>query len=422
MLDKSFDMLSNTEHRQPPADGPLAIAEEGVSAARIGEIGAALVDSLAAALSRLPEFRSGPQRLADRLGVDKVVASRLLKGLSGTVMEAVHRLPGPAPLRRVLAGCDGAGVPRALVATAERAVADFERLIRDEVGDRSALETVLSASVPAARREFELRRKQTAFRAMSQLKGAEADVLTAAVLLAPGADAERIDVVWVSGLLGLRRLRPGVPVKFATRRFLAKPGARRPTSLGGAPVDDLGQVRLDAFCSSPPPALRATRIGEVVHYTLGDEGFGPGHAADLAFCEVNRAELPRYLALTSTRRSYFFAEVQVPCRALLLDVVVHRGLFPKGEPELRIYDTVLEGVADANDPARDADRFDLDERITALPAGGWRSARAPRHASLIAHVCERLAWDAGAMRIYRCEIDYPIYGSQVAMVFEPERR
>ena len=97
-------MLSDTEHANPLAGEPSSLTEDGVSAARIGEVGATLVDSLSAALSRLPEFRSGPQRLADRLGVDKVVASRLLKGLSGTVMEAVHRLPGPAPLRRVLGG------------------------------------------------------------------------------------------------------------------------------------------------------------------------------------------------------------------------------------------------------------------------------------------------------------------------------
>jgi hypothetical protein len=413
-------MLSQTEHTQSLNADYFDSRSADAAPARIAALGSSLVEALTAALSRLPEFRSGPQRLAERLGVDKVVASRLLKGLSGSSLEALHRLPGPAPLRRVLAGCDGAGVPRALVAAAERAVAEFERLIRDDAGDRSALETVLSACVPSARREFELRRKQTAFRAMSQLKGAEADVLVAAVLVAPGADPQRLDVVWVSGLLGLQRLRPGVPVKFATRRFLAREGARRPTTLDGAPVDDLGQVRLDEFCSSPPPTLRATRIGEVVQYALGDAGYGAGHAADLSFCEVNRAELPRYLAAGSARRSYFFAEVQVPCRAMLLDVLVHRDLFPAGSPELRIYDTALEGVADANDPARDADRFDLDERIT-TPLS-WRAARAPRHADVLAHVFGRLGWDEKAMRLYRCEIDYPIYGSQVAMLFEPERR
>jgi len=105
---------------------------------------------------------------------------------------------------------------------------------------------------------------------------------------------------------------------------------------------------------------------------------------------------------------------------MLLDVLVHRDLFPAGSPELRIYDTALEGVADANDPARDADRFDLDERIT-TPLS-WRAARAPRHADVLAHVFGRLGWDEKAMRLYRCEIDYPIYGSQVAMLFEPERR
>jgi hypothetical protein len=32
-------------------------------------------------------------------------------------------------------------------------------------------------------------------------------------------------------------------------------------------------------------------------------------------------------------------------------------------------------------------------------------------------VCERLGYDAGAFRSYRCTIDYPVYGSQVSMAF-----
>jgi hypothetical protein len=36
------------------------------------------------------------------------------------------------------------------------------------------------------------------------------------------------------------------------------------------------------------------------------------------------------------------------------------------------------------------------------------------------HTFASLGWDAAKFRGYRCRIEYPIYGSQVTMVFEPE--
>lgn len=384
-----------------------------------------LLSSLTSALGALPEFRAGPQKLADRLGLDKVIASRLLKGLRSTSpMEAVHRLPGPAPLRRVIAGCEAAGVEPGTIEAARLAIDSFERLIRDGPGNRSGLETLLSSYVPEARRDFELRRKQSAFRAMSQLKGVEAELILGTVLLAPGATPGRIDVVWLTGLFGLQRLRPGVHVKFATRRFTPKDADRAPRSLDGDPVEDLRAGRMEAFCSTPAPEFRATRIGEVIQYALADEGFGPGgQRGDLVFCEVNRNELPRVLPAASSRKAYFFAEVQSPAQALSFDVLVHNELYTAGEPELRIYDTVLEGVADVNDPARESDRFDLAETIRAMGIGrpAWRSDRVPRYSELVSTVFTRLAWNSDDFRGYRCVIDYPIYGSQVAMVFEPQR-
>jgi hypothetical protein len=38
---------------------------------------------------------------------------------------------------------------------------------------------------------------------------------------------------------------------------------------------------------------------------------------------------------------------------------------------------------------------------------------------LIRDVCRRLRWDEMAFRGYRCRVDYPIYGSQIAMAFKP---
>ena len=118
---------------------------------------------------------------------------------------------------------------------------------------------------------------------------------------------------------------------------------------------------------------------------------------------------------------YVFSEVSIPARALVFDVFVHEDLYP-GAPELRLYDTALHGVADINDPSRDIDRLDMIESVQALGRGGTRVSEAPLYVDAVGHVFESMGWNEGKFRTYRTRIDYPLYGSQVAFVFEPSTR
>jgi hypothetical protein len=255
---------------------------------------------------------------------------------------------------------------------------------------------------------------------MSQLKGAMARTSLATVMLSPSADGRHLDVVWISGMLGLQRLRPGAGVKFATRRF-GGDTPRQPTSLDGVPVNGLESVRLDEFCSTPLPQIVAQQVGDVVHYTLASNTFGPQSTVDLMFAEVNLAEMPRYVPRDSNRKGYVFAEISTPVKSLHFDVLVHADVYPRTDPELIIYDTVLDGVANVNDPQRDIDRLDLAESIQPLGMGTskFRTADVPYYADMLGLVCRKLKWSGEKFRGYRCQIDYPIYGSQVAMAFVP---
>lgn len=420
---------SSPEHAVPAKRGAGVV--EGLDV-RIGSTGGELLDTLGAALEGLSAKPSGPQALATRLGIDKVLASRLLKAVrAGDPISAVHRMPGPEPLRRVIAGLEAQGVAAGVVAKARRAVDRFESLIRHDLGDRGALDAIVSAWVPEARREFELRRKQAAFRAMSQLKGAEARAIMATVMLHPSTDGEHLDVLWLNGLIGLQRLRPGAGVKITTRRMSRDRGERMPRTLDGAPVNDLESLMLKEFCSGSSegsaggwPSMRVHHAGEVVHYSLGGDAFGPGSEIDLVFAEASPAELKRYRAPGSARKSYVFAETSVPAAVMQFDAIVHKDVFGGDAPGLRIYDTAFEGVAGANDPARDIDVLDMCEFVEPLGSGlsRCRSGDVPRYAELLRMACDKMSWDASVFRGYRVRIDYPVYGSQATMLFEaPER-
>ncbi|MDF1870500.1 MAG: hypothetical protein P1U30_08930, partial [Phycisphaerales bacterium] len=316
------------------------------------------------------------------------------------------------------------GVNPADIVTANSAVDRFETLIRSEIGDRSALEAILSAWVPEARREFELRRKQTAFRAMSQLKGAQADVYAECAIFYPSADNEHIDVVWIKAIVGLHRLRPGVPVKFTSHRQIEGQTQRKTYTLTGDPVDSLSSATLKNYCSTPTPTLNVHPAGELMHYMLKDDAFGVSSSVDLVTCEVNRAEIPRYIPDERNRKAWASSDINIPSKRMQFDVLVHKDLYNRSFPELRIYDTTINGQADINDPARDMDQLDLMESIENLGTGLNRfgSSSVPKYRTMLEEVCSTLGFEGTTLRGYRCTADYPIHGSQTAMIFSTQDR
>jgi len=383
---------------------------------------AALGRSFHALLASLPGLlEAGPQRQAELLGLDKVLTSRLGRALRERgPLAFLQYCPGPEPLRRVLQGAARLGAPAERLAAAEAAVADFQRLLRGTTGGRSGLDALLAGWVPAFREDYDARWRQAAFKALSQLKGVTAETNLATVLFHPSPGGERIDVVWILGLLGLRRLRPGAPVKFATRRMGGE-GDRRPRTLDGQPVEDLRGLRLDRYCSADPAPLVCQAGSDVVHYTLGPTGLGLEARTDLLLAEVNPAELPRHPG-GDGRRRHAFAEVGTPVRRLLFDFLLHRDLDPGVAPEVLVYDTVLEGVADLHDPARDLDRWDLQPPVEDPGPGleALRTPEFPRYTELLEDAFRRLGWDPAAFRAWRCRLDHPPYGSQVVLALPPE--
>jgi len=388
---------------------------------RLSELGAELRAALADVLAEVPEGAHGPQRLGAALGLDKVFSHRLLKTVRAEEALAVLQYaPGPEPLRRFLRAARRRGVTQAKVTRGMTAVDRFQTALREEVGDRSRLDALLAAWLPQARAEFELRRKQAVYKAQSELQGASVAVNSATVLLHPSASGERIDVVWLVGLLGLQRLRPGARAKLTTRRFVAGADGRHPTTLAGERVEDLAGLRLDPFCAAEPAELEVRRFGEVVHYLLAGERFGRAATSDLLLAEVNREEMPRTPA--PGRRPYVFAEVSTPARLLVFDVLVHRDLYPGATPELGSYDTAFDGVVDVNDEARALDRLETADTLAVLarsPEDAFQPApEIPRHAEMLTHVFTSLDWDAAAFRGWRARVDYPLYGTQITVSFD----
>lgn len=395
---------------------------DGTLKTRISDVGRELAAGISSVLDALPFGTHGPAALARTIGIDKILAGRFLSAARKTDPIAVlYAAPGPDPLRRLLRAARKQGVAAELIASAELAVERFESLICQDAGDRSALDAMISAWLPEARAEFELRRKQTVFRGMSQLLGVAADKHITTIMFNLSSDGEHLDVMCLFAMLGLQRLRDGCTVKFSSRRLAQDEPPRWPCTLDGQAVEGVQGLLLDDFCSKPAPRVSVHHAGDVVHYTLAGNDFGPRSATDLVFAEVNRGEMPHVLKDAPRRLRHASADVTTPAKVLVYDLILHEDVFPGAVPSLYIYNTTFDGVADVNDPARDIDRFDLCETIQLLGKGVHKfgNAEMPRYGELLTDVCRRLGWDPHHFRAYRCRIEYPIFGTQVTMALAP---
>lgn len=402
-----------------PSDRSSSLDAHTDLEARVTRVGNDLSSSIQDCLAVLEGAPHQPQRLADQLSQTIVMTSRLLRAVRhNDPVAVVHNIPGPQPLRRLLTSMRKKGVEPARVAAAEGAVDRFEELIQQEAGDRSSLGAMLSAWLPEQREEFELRRKQTAFKAMSELRGASCAVNFSTILLHPTETPNIVDVVNAQGMLGLHRMRPDSVARFGTRRMSAEPDERHPTNLDGAAAEGLDSVRLDQFCARQPAPLEARHAGGTVHYLLGGTSFGPKSSSDVVLAEVNRREP---LGTVPRNRPYFFHMVETASKKVIFDLIVHRDLYEGQDPELILYDTLGGGPASVNDPSRDIDRLQTTDQVLTLGYGlrAIRTSDIPNYVDLMRHVFDKLGWLSDEFRAYRFKSDYAVLGTQACLAFDP---
>jgi len=396
------------------------LQEEPPVETRLVVIGRKLVTHLSGLLDALPGPVSKPQDIARAFGVNKDVSSRVFRALARTdPLAAMRILPGPAPLRQLLDGARAKGLPDAAIRLADEAVAQFEHVIRVDLGDRSSLDAIISSALPETRQRYELVNKQSVHRGMAQLKGLATDVLLTTAVIFAGDQPEYVDGVWVLAWQGLRRIRRDAVARFHTGRIGEEASQDPVQSLTGELIRGPDEVLLRSFCSAPLPEIETQCDGATVHYLLGGNGIGLSSAVDVVMaCRTPRC-LKRYDEPERHRLRGPTMEIAIPAKIAVLDAFVERGLYSEREPELFVYDTAINGLADMNDPKRHIDRIDLHESLEFLGEGtlGIRIVELPHYSEIIMEVLRRLDRRPEQFRGYRCRSQYPLYGSQFSIGF-----
>ena len=255
---------------------------------KVADVGRTLAKRLGRVVDNVAGKPQGPVSLAKVVGVHKGFCSRVLRAAaSRDPIAVVQLMPGVEPMLTFAHAAGKKGVPAKLVDELIRSLQDFDELIRTEAGDRSGFDAIIASWLPEVRGEFELRRKQAIFRAMSQLKGKAAHTYIATPIVYPTRVGDRLDLVWVFAHLQLQRLRPGVAVHFASRRIARPHGdsttqrVRHPKTLEGKDIEGADGLLLPEYCSRPTPKLNVRTAGDIAEYSLADASYGRRSMCDL---------------------------------------------------------------------------------------------------------------------------------------------
>lgn len=381
--------------------------------ARVGQVARQISDGAESLFAALPRPVRAPIDLTSSLGLQKDVASRLLNALAKRdPLALLCALPGPEALYKIAKLARGKVSDPDTIANWVRAVEGFEAFISDEIGGKHALDAIASAWLPEARQKFEMANRQAACKSAGNLRGMIAEVGIHTCLLLPNADGQTVDRVYITGFVGLRRLRPGLPINVGSRRRQANAAAGTAGSRYERPV------LLEQFCSAPVPSVTITEAGDYSICRVEGDEIGTAAVCDVFLSHFAPGLYPRWGnggTLTGPN-----IRLDVPCERLIFDVLVHEDVWPASEPEVRLYEILLRGPATPSDPSYDPYRLDLLESVRSLGRGitPCRVAEAPAYQDVLRYVCQERAFDPMKFRIFRCDSQYPVYGVQYYMVFE----
>lgn len=349
---------------------------------------------------------------------------------SNDPLAVTYALPGPVPLRLFLDASIGHGASLAIIQTARDAVVEFEKFLDEHFDDRSELDALLGTLLRDARRRSESAAKQAVYRGTVGIKGVSCEASVVGFMIHPSETrAGWCNTAMVGGMIGLRRLRPDVVVEYTSeldverRDRFADPGT--PAADGAAaltgPRESSSDTLLRQFCSPEQLPIRTILSQrDRLTYRLVGDSIGRNSGVNLLLTEFYPDNHPMTAVPNHATRRWGYATIEQPSRRLVLDMFVHKDVWTKQRPCLEVYDTVIHGLANPTLPEHAPRMLNLAEVIEEM-GNGLACARhksLPKYTEALEHVAAQRHWKPSDFRAFRCEILYPMYGSQVCMVFD----
>ena len=309
------------------------------------EHGTAAVTGFRRALANiLAEVGCRPDRsreLSRKLGLDKTLTWRVSRFVTEEdAWAAVPHIPRRPSVRIFVDAMAKHGASERSVTAVMDALDEFERFVETHSGDRETLEVMAGSSATGVSAKRLAAFQKSAYQANSGIWGISAKAQFSLCFVVPSrAKPDFVDVGFISGFVGLRRLRPdrGWAVGTLDSWDHSYAGENAPV----IPLDrDLmqdGVPVLPQFCSTPLPPMRLVQgTGTQKRIELERGEVGIAGACDVVLGWKWPATASMYES-TPNERGELGIHLSTPVESAFLDVFVHRSMEFAMRPEAGLY-------------------------------------------------------------------------------------
>jgi hypothetical protein len=421
MAHDTADRESLASPRELPDMNPILAAEMARgSVSQIEAVGRELRRAITPVVEAVAGAHPRPTRISRAIGLDKSLASRLVRALqSSSDLDLMHLVPSPVGLR-IFADLAVRYADPASIANLKAASERFEELLDTLPGGRASIDAQIAESSDVALRKREHIAKQASFKAMSFLLGHFSEVVTTTLFLVPSASGRRVDGIEIQRRIGLRRMRPSRPLVLMAiwgepDDAISENAISFDTLDGERGSANPSDFLLPAFSTQPLPKLDVEREGEMTALVLaGDPNLHTPSQLTSAMLVRNGWPVEPESRIQSLR-GYV---LHTPCRQVVRDVYVAESLYPDAMPQVSF---VLPGPRPSPESGEEGRRryseVDLACSIEHLPRGpqSYEIPGVVNHSAVVRHVLERTGHGMTRFRGWRLAMTYPV--SLVEMVW-----
>lgn len=272
-------------------------------------------------------------------------------------------------------------------------------------------------SAPSVHTQRKVDTRESLYLGMTDLKGVSAETSLLTFLRHPSlTNPARADSLMINGAAGVRRLQTTAMIQF--NGLLNSSPAWRKAVPRVSPDEQAAVLR--EFCRPADLPIQAEVEGDGIKYTIAIENGRDPTPHDFFYCELYSRQTQSLDGKSHTCPRWSYATVEMPSERLVFDMLVHRDILIDAEPRIETYDTSITGVVNPSLPT--AQRAMMNIRVQpvriGMSAGVPACPGVPRYLEMLRTCCERMSWNLDDFHGYRCEVEYPVFGSQVCMVFD----
>lgn len=355
------------------------------------------------------------------------------KHLSWSVFNVVHSpeaysvatlLPGERAMARFLDRALANGVSSPLIERARQSITNFEASVKLHAGTREMFEAMaasLASENEALESEIDVKNRKAAFRIASVLWGRQTQQRISCLIVHPSATPGLIDRVRMTGTVGFRQNKPGLPLQLQGYA-IRTPGAGDPATVKNEPLEPASTGHepanlLPRFCSQPMPLIERTHDerGNTVYQCI-PKSLGALGETTLFVGEIERAcaSIPGLVPNSELSYAVGFGG---PVELGLIDMLIHKSIWNDQLPEVARYAI---SILDGSKEFRESDRLPIREKVSYLGRGlqAARTPEVPRHSELLAYAFERTGWNPEEFSLFRSRIEYPLMHTRVRYTFK----